>query len=115
MALSLNEYQDIALESAIYANIGMNLVYPALKLNGEAGEVAELVGKWWRKGIYLPGEKTKLTIPQKVELAEELGDALWYIAALAAEINFSLSEVADLNLIKVKERVKEGTVDALRH
>ena len=42
--LSLNDYQDQANDTAIYPAEAM-LVYPALGLTGEAGEVADKIKK----------------------------------------------------------------------
>ncbi len=100
--LSLNEYQQTALSSAIYPR-EHKIVYPALKLTGEAGEVSEKVGKWIR-GDY-PMDVTK-----KAELAKELGDVLWYIAALAKDIGYSLEEIAVLNLGKLRDRRDRGVL-----
>ena len=36
------------------------------------------------------------------EMAEELGDVLWYVANLATKLELSLSEVAERNLRKVE-------------
>ena len=49
MPLELNEYQRIALSTAIYPD---PIVYPALKLNGEAGEVAEKIGKLMQSSVH---------------------------------------------------------------
>ena len=37
-------------------------------------------------------------------LKEELGDLLWYLATAAAKFNLQLSEIAETNLAKVRER-----------
>ena len=37
--MTMNEYQNLALETAIYPQ---PIIYPALGLTGEAGEVADL-------------------------------------------------------------------------
>lgn len=39
-----------------------------------------------------------------MDIALELGDVLWYVSALAAEIGYNLSDIGDLNLQKLKSR-----------
>lgn len=97
--MTLNEYQQQALETAIYPGRGQNLIYPALKLCGEAGEVAEKVGKALRDGA--PADLRRL-------LVLELGDVLWYVAAMADEIGATLDEVAAANLTKLSSRAARG-------
>jgi NTP pyrophosphatase (non-canonical NTP hydrolase) len=100
--MTLNEYQKAAKLTAIYPNNGFEgYTYCALKLNGEAGEVAELVGKTMR-GDYgmLPAEKLK----------KELGDVLWYVANLAHDLGFNLSDVAQANLNKLRSRAERGVL-----
>jgi len=70
----------------------------ALGLAGEAGEVADLI----KKGIYhergLDHDKLK----------KELGDVLWYVAALSRDLGFTLSEIMTTNIEKLKARFPEG-------
>ena len=101
---TLNGYQDAAQTTAIYPGKGSfwGLNYVALKMNGEAGEIAEKIGKLMRdKGVQpfdqIPVEAIK-------DLVKECGDVLWYIAAAAKELGFSLEEVAALNIAKLKDR-----------
>lgn len=99
----LNEYQNRANETAIYP-MTYSLIYPALKLNGEAGEVAEKIGKALRgdvKGGFGNAEF-------RDNLALELGDVLWYVAALCNDLGISLSDVANMNLEKLAKRQAEG-------
>jgi len=95
-------YQDKSEETAVYPMKGDNLYYPALGLAGEAGEVCEKIKKIMRdKGGVLSEEDS-------LELSKELGDVLWYLSALACEINVSLSSVAEENLDKLSSRQQRG-------
>ena len=95
-------YQDKAEETAVYPNKGDNLYYPALGLAGEAGEVCEKIKKIMRDKGGVMSEEDSL------ELSKELGDVLWYVSALACEINVSLSTVAEENLDKLNSRQERG-------
>ncbi|MDO4511057.1 MAG: nucleoside triphosphate pyrophosphohydrolase family protein [Bacteroidales bacterium] len=101
--MKLNEYQQQAAASAIYPR-DMKGVYPVLGLAGETGEVAEKVKKVIRDhGGHFSDEA-------KVEIAKELGDVLWYLAATAADLGFTLEEIAQLNLQKLASRTQRGTL-----
>ena len=79
------------------------IIYPALGLCGEAGEVAEKIKKIIRdKGsVYTPEDKA--------EIVKELGDVLFYVTALAKDLGFSLEYVAGMNVEKLMSR-KERNV-----
>ncbi len=100
MNMQLDTYQRQAKLTAIYPREGDIPVYPALGLVGEAGEVAEKIKKWLRDGTH-----------DRDAIARELGDVLWYVANLSADLGYSLSDIADLNLRKLEDRAKR---DALR-
>lgn len=104
--MTLNGYQHSAVATSIYPGKGTfaGVVYTALKLNGEAGEVAEKVGKIMRD------EASQLTDVRKAELKLELGDVLWYIANQAAELGFSLESIAQGNIDKLASRRARGTL-----
>ena len=74
------------------------LAINALGIAGEAGEVADLVKKHVGHGHPLDRNK----------LAKELGDVLWYVAALAHDIGLDLSTVAALNVVKLRRRYPDG-------
>jgi NTP pyrophosphatase (non-canonical NTP hydrolase) len=74
------------------------LINGVLGLNGEAGEVADLIKKWKFQGHLIP----------KDDLIEELGDILWYVAITAESIDVSLGEVAFRNIEKLKKRFPNG-------
>ena|ERR1700692_1676492 len=103
-----DNYQDFALSTALYPKAGYNLVYPALGIAGEAGEYADKVKKLWRNKGTMSAEN--LTPEQRKEFAKELGDVLWYIAASAEELGFSLSDVVDINVEKLTDRRSRGVI-----
>lgn len=101
--MTVNEYQNEAIKTKIYGS-GMAIIYPSLKLNGEAGEVAEKVGKTMRdnNGVF--------TDEIKLEIAKEIGDVMWYCSALSEDIGFTLEEVCQLNLEKLRKRREENKI-----
>lgn len=102
--MKANEYQDRALETAIYPNRGSNFAYPALGLAGEAGEVADKLKKVIRDNGGV------LTDAVKDAVASELGDVLWYVSVLASEIDYSLDEIMAKNLAKLNSRKERGVL-----
>lgn len=101
--MTLNEYQEKAMTTAQYAE-KWAIIYPALKLSGEAGEVSEKVGKVLRDKDGIFTEEIKL------ELAKELGDVMWYIAALAKAFGYSLEEIAEMNIAKLASRKERNVI-----
>jgi NTP pyrophosphatase (non-canonical NTP hydrolase) len=100
--MNFNEYQEMAKSTAIYDK-KHQILYPALGLAGEAGEVANKVKKLIRDGY----EKNK---DYRTEISAELGDVLWYIAVLASDIGIKLSDIATNNVIKLKDRQARGVI-----
>jgi len=82
----------------------LKLAYCTGKLNGEAGEVAEIVFKAFR------GSKGVLTSEQKVALQKELGDCMWYIARMADLLDTNLGRIMQMNLDKLDDRKDRGVV-----
>lgn len=111
--MTLNEYQEQAQKTANFhgcldpivaestykghAQIE-SLVYCTLGLTGEAGEVAELTKKLIRD------DHLKLTDDRKEKYLGELGDVLWYLANLGKALGFTLEEIAEYNIQKLKVR-----------
>lgn len=85
------------------------LVWNALGLAGEAGEVADLI----KKAVF---HRHGLTLDTKEKLAKELGDVLWYVAALCTKLDIGLDMVMDMNITKLRQRYPEGySSEASKH
>lgn len=97
--LTFNDYQVFAKATAIYP-AKHAIVYPALGLAGEAGEVTEKVKKWLRGDREL----------DKESLAKELGDVLWYLSALAEDLGITLEQIAQANVNKLLDRQDRGVL-----
>ena len=98
--MTFSEYQAEAMKTAVYPRGKYAVVYPALGLTGEAGEVAEKVKKVVRDHGADFG-------PEAVEaITRELGDVLWYIAAMADDLGISLDRVAETNIAKLRSRAQ---------
>ena len=106
--MDFNEYQMRAMALAQYPQLGANILYPAMGLAGEAGEAIDKVKKIWRnQGLTSASGYSK---EQRVELAKEIGDVLWYISAMAFEMGNSLDDIAQMNLAKLEDRTARGVV-----
>ena len=105
--MTLDEYQAGARSTALYPE-SARVLYPTLKLAGEAGEVAEKLGKMMRDEAYVPG--AALSEAQVTAMSKELGDVLWYVANLAADLGLSLAEVGRGNLDKLQSRKERGVI-----
>jgi NTP pyrophosphatase (non-canonical NTP hydrolase) len=105
--MKFNEYQALAATTAIYPREGSKGVsYAALGLVGEAGEVANKVKK-----IIRDHEDTKQGIEEKRSTIEaELGDVLWYIAAICEEFDINMCDVAEANIVKLQSRAQRGVI-----
>lgn len=74
------------------------LAVMGLGLAGESGEVIEMIKKHVGHGHAL----------EQGKLQKELGDVLWYIAALATLTGLDLDEIAQANIDKLRARYPVG-------
>lgn len=102
--MQMDFYQELASETADYPILGHAVVYPALGLNGEAGEVAEKIKKLMRDSDGV------VTDDFRQAITKELGDVLWYIAETARQLDIKLSEIARANLCKLASRRDRNTI-----
>mgnify|MGYP003651381193 CR=1 FL=1 len=102
-AMDFNKYQETAVETAIYPSTH-RILYPALGMAGEAGEVANKVKKIIRDG------PENMPDDWKDQIAGEIGDVLWYCAALSNDIGIPLALIAAQNRDKLLARKQKGTL-----
>ena len=94
-----SEYNDFVKSMKVYPEKHA-IMYPALGLCGESGEIAEKVKKWLR------GDKEL----DKQALLKELGDPMWYLTSLADDLGFTLQDVIDTNVEKLSSRKERGVL-----
>jgi NTP pyrophosphatase (non-canonical NTP hydrolase) len=96
--MTLNEYQKLTRETAIYPK-NQAIPYLALGLTSEAGEVAGKIKKQIRDG----GVDVIGTI-------DEIGDVFWYLARLCDELGFDSEDVLKRNWDKLSDRKNRGVI-----
>ena len=99
--MTINEYQAAALTTAVYPE-DKRIIYPALGMCGEAGEVADKVKKVIRDN------NQSFDTARKIEIAKEIGDVMWYCATLANDLGFTLEAIAQMNINKLQSRKERG-------
>ena len=101
--MNMQDYQTQASKTAIYNDADI-IIYPALGMLSEAGEVAGKIKKVLRdkNGNFDPVERQKI--------AEEVGDVLWYIAALCTDLDMGMETIAQRNLDKLNSRMARGVI-----
>lgn len=101
--MRLNEYQHLAaktdqfpLKGKAAQEFSVAQLVPLLGLTGEVGALLSEYKKLLRDG------PVHLRFRDRVQ--EELGDTLWYLAAVATKFDLSLDKIAESNLRKVADR-----------
>ena len=96
---TFDEYKKLTMRTAAIPEEDKEsrLTHAALGLASEAGEVAGLLQKEFQ------GHER-----DKNHIKKELGDCLWMIAEACDALDISMTEVAIMNIIKLKTRFPEG-------
>lgn len=97
--MQLNEYQQRSKRTLNSDLITEDqLANYCLGVAGEAGEVADIIKKAIYHGHILSPEK----------ITEELGDVLFYVAAIASTLYINLDDIAEKNIEKLRRRYPDG-------
>lgn len=101
---NFNTYQSESRKTWKLVHTDHPITYPTLGLINEAGELAGKVKKIFRdKGGVIDDA-------DREALKHELGDVLWYLAQIATELDLTLEEVAEANLVKLFDRLERGMI-----
>ena len=104
--MNMNDYQREVLRTAGDPTPDGWLFEKLLGLSEECGEVLALIKKAEFHGRELDRDALK----------KELGDVLWYLAAIAHWYGFDLGDVAAANVEKLRRRYPDGfSVEASRN
>lgn len=97
--MTINEYQELAQRTS-NKSLGHrdHLLNGALGLAGESGEVCDIVKKFFMQGHPL----------EKSHIAKELGDICWYIAECASAIGYTMEDIMQMNIDKLRKRYPGG-------
>ena len=94
-----NKYQELAMRTnRPEATQEQNLINGCLGLAGETGEVSDIVKKYMFQGHQLEKEK----------ILDECSDVLWYLTLTVKSIGYSLNDVMEHNIEKLKKRYPNG-------
>ena len=104
--MDFDEYQKATKKYDLFEPSGdlkdIGFIEKVLGLVGEAGETADRIKKILRdKNGVISDEDRSLVV-------KELGDTLWYLAAISRYLGVSLSEVANGNIKKLESRLQRN-------
>jgi NTP pyrophosphatase (non-canonical NTP hydrolase) len=88
------DLQDISAAHARVTPEMTRLLHGVIGISTESGELLDAVKKHVYYGKPL----------DKVNIMEEVGDCMWYLALILREIDYSFEEVADINIKKLRAR-----------
>lgn len=106
MSLTLNEYQSVALQTALFPLDDSGWDYLLSAIPEEVGEFSAIFAKAARNG-----RGRKLTTVEKGRAIKELGDILWNLALAARVLDVSLGAVAVDNIMKLESRRQRGRIE----
>lgn len=95
--MNINQYQYEARKTRLPT---ANKEYAVLGLAGEVGELYSLLAKSIR-------DEKPLDVSS---LKKEIGDCVWFLAAIADDYGFTLADVLEVNLKKLNKRQKDNTL-----
>ncbi len=104
--MDFDEYEKLAAKTAHFDDRTeeYKLMYLALGVAGEAGEVAEKIKKIMRNDHGVVSKE------KREEVQKEIGDVLWYLSQLSRQLGFSFSSAAETNIAKLADRMARNVI-----
>ena len=109
----ITKYSNFVKETYKYDFDSYNLMYLSNGLGGEVGEVQNEVKKMYRlmsKEVSVDSKAIKnLKFSERKEkIKNELGDVLWYVFAIANNLDISIEDVIFNNIIKNEMNINKN-------
>lgn len=101
--MEFREYEKVAMSTKV-GWCKNEILYPLIGFCGETGEVADKIKK------VLRDKNGDFSEDDRIEILKEIGDTLWYMAALCQDLGYSLEDAANINLSKIVKRRAENTI-----
>lgn len=110
---TIDEYQGWLKETSWYGHAGEHnakeMAYLMLGLSGETGELADAFKKIVREVGFDSKEGFEaLMKEQKLELIDELGDVMWYMAQICNYFGVNLTTLMAFNAAKLHRRLADN-------
>jgi len=96
--MTLNEYQKLTRETAIYPK-EFAITYLTLGLTSKAKKIAKKIKKNIQNNSY-----------DVIITADEVGDVFWYLARLCDEMGFQTKDILKRNIDKLLDRKNRGVI-----
>ena len=86
----------------VYPVLGHGLILPALGMNKAAGDIADIIIEY--------GFISEIENRMRIKIKGHLRDLLLYLIECSNQLGFTLDEIAQGNIKKLRERVENGTL-----
>lgn len=104
--MDFNEYQKLAARTATFEGRDpwYPLMYVALGIAGESGELIEKLKKVMRN------DNGVISDEKREAMKQEIGDVLWYLSQFARLIDIPFEDAAKANIDKTWDRAQRGVI-----
>lgn len=107
----LENYQNLAMRTAAYPEIGSNIFYPSMGLCGEISELLEKIEMLAKPNQpnKLQGSITPSVLGLLKDVGAEIGDVMWFVAVLAREAGIAFETVC--SRVAMEDKSSKDMID----